>query len=236
MSVVVPAYREEENIEATLRGIAEALREADLRGEIIVVVDIVPGDTTGSRVREISEAYPEIQVIERLGKRGVGDAVATGIKGSSGKTIIIAMGDQSERPSDVVRLARTAENCDIVFTHRFAHGKPAGYPVIKYIANRCCNYAAKLVFGIPYSDTTNAFKAYKKEILNQLDLSSKGFEIFFEMPVKAMRLARKTNEIGVTHDVREKKAPKFSVIRDGYKYVALFLSLFEKQDRKGKAF
>ncbi len=146
------------------------------------------------------------------------------------------MGDQSESPSDIVRLARQAENCDIVFTRRFRHGRPPSYPVLKYIANRCTNIAVMLLFKIPYSDTTNAFKAYRKELLNQLELSSKGFEIFLEVPMKAMMLApRKTTEIEVSHTVRRKEAPKLSVLRDGYRYARLLFSLL-KEGRRTRSY
>jgi glycosyltransferase involved in cell wall biosynthesis len=234
LSVVVPAYREEEYIEGTLQGIAVALRDARLRSEIIVVVDLVPEDETGSHVRKVSHVYPEIHVIERRGKRGVGDAVTTGIKQSHGQVVIIAMGDGSDHPSDIVRLAKAAEGCDIVFTERFKHGRPPGYPVLKYIANRCCNFAAMVLFRIPYSDTTNAFKAYRKELLDWLSLSSKGFEIFLEVPIKAIQLARRTKVIEVDHIVKRRKVSKLSITRDGYNYVRVLLSLIRSEQRRGR--
>jgi glycosyltransferase involved in cell wall biosynthesis len=225
VSVVVPAYREEEYIKATLKGIAEALRGASLKFEIIVVLDLVEGDETASHVRNISCRYREIRVIGRRGRRGVGDAVITGIRRSHGKIIIIAMGDRSEHPSDIVRLARAGADCDLVFTNRFKHGRPEGYPVLKYIANRCCNFAAMALFRMPYSDTTNAFKAYRKELLDQLSFSSRGFEIFLEMPIKAMTIARRIEELDVGHIVRTKQTPKLSITRDAHKYLHVLLSL-----------
>lgn len=225
VSVVVPAYKEEEYIEATLKGIAEVLRAGKIASEIIVVIDLTSEDRTPSLLREVTQQYSEIRVLERKGKRGVGDAVRSGIREATGKIVIPMMGDQSEHPSDLVRLVRRAEDCDVVFTDRFRRGRPPGYPVLKYIANRCCNFAAALFFQIPYSDTTNAFKAYRKEILDHIDLSSKGFEIFLEMPVKAMMLAPRTDEIEVIHLVRKKRAPKLSIVRDGYRYVCLLFCL-----------
>ena len=231
VSVVVPAYREGEYIKATLEGIAEAFRAAHLLSEIVVVLDSVQGDETASHVRDVSERYREIRVIERRGKRGVGDAVTTGIQQARGWIVVIAMGDQSEHPSDVVRLARTAAYCDVVFTKRFKHGRPPGYPVLKYVANRCCNYAAMALFRMPYSDTTNAFKAYKKDVLDRLIFSSKGFEIFLEMPIKAMMISRRTEEIEVDHVVKTKKAPKLSISRDAQRYICVLLSLIRSSRR-----
>ena len=60
VSVIVPAYKEEEHIEATLKGVVETLRVAHLVFEIIVVVDLFPGDQTYAHVRKMSETYAEI--------------------------------------------------------------------------------------------------------------------------------------------------------------------------------
>ncbi|HKM49740.1 MAG TPA: glycosyltransferase family 2 protein [Candidatus Bathyarchaeia archaeon] len=232
-SVIVPAYREEEFIEATLAGIVEEFRSAKLSLEVIVVVDIVAGDSTASHIRKVANAYPEIRLIERHGRRGVGDAIRTGIREAKGHVVIPVMGDQSERPSDIVRLVKKAGCCDIVFTNRFMHGRPAGYPVVKYVTNRCCNVAAMLLFHIPYSDITNAFKAYKRELLNQVDLSSNGFEIFLEMPIRVMMLnAFETSEIETGHIVRKKRAPKLSVIREGWRYARVLVLLRLRLTRK----
>lgn len=226
-SVIVPAYREEEFIEATLVGIVEEFRSARLSLEVIVVIDIVPGDSTASHIRKVAKAYSEVRLVERRGRRGVGDAIRTGIRKAKGNVVIPVMGDQSERPSDIVRLAKKAEGFDIVFTNRFKHGRPAGYPVLKYIANRCCNMTAMLLFHIPYSDLTNAFKAYKRDLLNRVDLSSNGFEIFLEMPLRAMALSPlRAVEIETDHIVRKKRAPKLSVIREGWRYARVLLALY----------
>jgi hypothetical protein len=84
------------------------------------------------------------------------------------------------------------------------------------------------MFHVPYSDTTNAFKAYRKELLDCMNLSSAGFEIFLEIPLKTMLLGDvRTDEIDVHHVIRKKKSAKLSLIRDGYKYVRLLLSLLK---------
>jgi glycosyltransferase involved in cell wall biosynthesis len=226
-SVIVPAYREEEFIEPTLVGVMEEFRSAKLSLEVIVVVDIVPGDSTASHIRNVANAYSEIRLVERPRKRGVGDAIRTGIREANADVVIPVMGDQSERPSDIIKLVKKAECFDIVFTNRFKHGRPAGYPLLKYIANRCCNMAAMLLFHIPYSDITNAFKAYKKDLLSRVDLSSNGFEIFLEMPLRVMALGRlKAAEIETGHIVRKKGAPKLSVVREGWRYGRLLVVLF----------
>lgn len=226
LSVVVPAYKEEEYVEQTLRGIKRTCDDSSISAEIIVVVDVVPSDKTAEYVRMVSAGNPEIRVHERLGKRGVGDAVRTGIGMARGEVLVVAMGDQSEDPNEIVRLAQSCVDYDIVFTNRFRHGRPPGYPFVKYVANRACNYCVKWFAGIPYSDTTNAFKAYKLETLKHVQLISDGFEIFLEIPLKVMRYEGvRSREIEASHAVRRKKAPKLSVTKDGYRYLRVLLTL-----------
>ncbi len=76
-------------------------------------------------------------------------------------------------------------------------------------------------FAVPsgstaFSDTTNSFKAYRRVLLDRIHLTSKGFEIFLEMHIKAMMLASRVDEIDVSRPVRKKKQPKLSVTKDGY--------------------
>lgn len=226
LSVIVPAYREEEYIEQTLRGILQTCVRSNLPTEIIVVVDLVAGDATSVYVRRVAARNPQIRIVERIGKRGVGDAVKTGIMMANGQIVVIVMADQSEAPEDIVRLTKACSAYQIVFTNRFQAGRPDGYPIFKYLANRACNLAVMCLFGIPFSDTTNAFKAYRTDILKHIQLTSNGFEIFLEMPVKVVKHNRaRAREIEVSHRVRRKKSPKLSVIRDGYRYVRAMLSL-----------
>ena len=223
-TVLVPAYKEAEQVKGTLSDIAEAFRLARKRIEILVVLDVIPGDQTRDKVLEAAEKYDEIRFIERSGRRGVGDAISAGIKNAKGNIVIIAMGDHSEDPRDIVNLADVARFYDIVFTNRFRNGKPQGYPWIKYLANRLCNISAKTIFRIPYSDITNAFKAYRRNTIKNIDLRSTGFEVFLELPIKALICAHRTTEVEVGHVVVKEKIAKFSAVKDGRRYVSLILS------------
>jgi ribosomal protein L16/L10AE len=84
--------------------------------------------------------------------------------------------------------------------------------------------------GIAFSDTTNAFKAYNLETLRRVQLSSNGFEIFLEIPLKVMRCGRiRAREIEASHVVRKKKDPKLSVTKDGHRYVRVLLTSLRSQ-------
>ena len=198
----------------------DALKVAKLPFEVILIVDKVAGDTTHEVAAKIASANPEVRPLIREGRQGVGTAVRAGISMTSGEIVMPVMGDASESASDVVTVARKAhEGYDIVVGNRFMmKNMIAGYPPLKYCANRLCNLLVRLLFRIPTSDITNAFKAYSREVLKDLDLKSKGYSIFVELPVKAyLNSARRLIEVPVSHRAISKRHG-LRIFRDGMAY------------------
>jgi len=236
VSVIIPAYKEEEYIGDTLVDVITKLRRTQFHFEVIVILDSVPGDRTGLIVHQLCERFSEIRLIERSGKRGVGDAVRAGIRLAKGDIFVPIMGDRSENPLDLVKLINAiSQGHDVAIGNRFEHGRPSGYPVPKYITNRCYNYLVKLLFHTPSSDMTNAFKAYRTELVKHLTLSSTGFEIFVEIPIKVLRNANlKIVNIQVQHTVRKKREAKLSLFKDGPRYMKMILLLFSSKEIRPK--
>jgi glycosyltransferase involved in cell wall biosynthesis len=229
VSVIIPAYKEEEHIAHTITETIAGLRLNQSNFEVLVVLDSVPGDRTDLIIHELCGKFAEMRLIERSGKRGVGDAIRTGIMAAKGNIFVPVMGDNSENSNDLVKLVNAvAQGYDMAIGDRFKNGKPNGYPVLKYIANRCCNFLIKLMFSVPSSDTTNAFKAYSATVLKQLDISSKGFEVFVEMPLKVFFAVPNANiaNISVQHFVRKKSEAKLSLLKEGPRYIKVISSLF----------
>lgn len=229
VSIIIPAYREEEHIANTITEIIVRLRQKQFSFEVLVVLDSLPGDRTSLIIHELCEKFAELRMIERVGKRGVGDAVRTGIRAAKGSILVPVMGDHSESSDDLVKLVRAvAQGHDMAIGDRFKHGKPYGYPFLKYTANRCCNFLIKLMFSVPSFDTTNAFKAYNAPVLKQLEISSKGFEVFAEIPLKVFLRVPEANiaSISVQHFVRKKSEAKLSLLKEGPRYIRVISSLF----------
>jgi len=229
VSIVIPAYKEEEHIANTITDIVMKLRQNRFNFEVLVILDSVPNDKTGYIIHELCGKFSELRIIERMGKRGVGDAIKTGIRAAKGSIFVPVMGDHSESSEDLVKLVRAVTHgYDMVIGDRFKHGKPINYPILKYIANRFCNFLIRLMFSIPSSDMTNAFKAYDALVLKELDISSQGFEVFVEMPLKVFLSAPNVNiaSVSVQHFVRKKSQPKLSLLKEGPRYIRVILSLF----------
>jgi len=232
LTLLVPAYREGESLASNLEHIIEGLNTARIPFEIIVIVDTVPDDDTQEVARRIASTHPEIRLLIREGRQGVGTAISTGITAASGEIVMPVMGDASESPGDVITVALKAyEGFDIVVGNRFLKKTMIlGYPPLKYCLNRLCNLFVRLLLRVPTSDITNAFKAYSKRVLKDLDLRSKGYSIFLELPIRAYLSGRgRLAEVPV-HHVAAWKMHGLRTFRDGLPYCfVLIRMLFERQ-------
>jgi len=231
-SIIIPAYKEEKTIEKTLTGILKLFRENNVEFEIITVIDLVPNDRTVEIVSTLSNSFNEIKILSRKGKLGIASALRDGIKATSKNVILIAMGDASEDPKDLLKMShKMNEGYDMVFANRFSD-KPSieKYPKKKYIVNRLCNFTIKVFFGIRSSDITNAVKAYKSEILKNLNITSSGFEVFIELPIKAFLNGYKNfAEISSSHFAGDPSQSKFNISSEGPRYLKVILKcLYQK--------
>ena len=226
-SIIIPAFKEEEKIKNTLTGIIDLFQKENIQFEILVVIDIVPNDKTFDIVKDLSNSFNEIKIITRDGKSGVASALKEGILKSSNDIIMIVMGDSSESPKDLVKMIlKMNSGYDMVFANRFTDKSNFHqYPYKKFIVNRLCNWTAKNLFHINSQDITNAVKAYKSSILKNIVITSTGFEIFLELPLKVYIGGNKNfAEIPSSHFAGDPKNSKFSIVEDGPKYIKILIT------------
>jgi dolichol-phosphate mannosyltransferase len=188
VSVVIPAHDEAEVIGPTVTAIASALEEAG-RDYEVVVVDDASSDRTGAVVAELGERNPRIRVLRSHYANGFGFAVRAGLESFTGDAVAIVMGDGSDDPRDLVRYFELLdEGYDCAFGSRFVSGGSVhDYPRFKLLVNRVVNFGVQLLFRHGYDDTTNAFKAYRREVVESVQpLVSNHFNLTVELPLKAI--------------------------------------------------
>jgi len=230
-SLIVPAYKEEDFIENSLLGLIKAFRNENFDFEIIVIIDKEPDDKTYEIVEKIATNFEEIKILARCGKRGIAKAVLDGINKASKNIIILVMGENSQDPQEIVKMAyKIKEGYDMVFGSRFlSNQKLEKYPLTKYIANRLCNYVIGLLFGIKSNDITNGIKAYKSQILKNMQITSTGFEIFVELPINAYIHGYKNFvEIPIKYYGRDLSFSKFDLKKEAPRYIKVVLKYFLK--------
>ena len=189
LSIVIPAYNEEESITETIDQIEEAFSQVSIDHEILVVNDN-SRDNTEQVLEELSIKYPAVKYVTNLGPNGFGYAVRYGLERYSGDCVAVMMADLSDSPYDLIRYYTTMleGNYDCVFGSRFMKGgKVVDYPFVKKVINRIANLIIRVVMRIKYNDTTNAFKLYKREVIEGVKpILSPHFNLTIELPLKAI--------------------------------------------------
>lgn len=188
LSVVIPAHNEESNIGKVLTELAEVIEQSSIPYELILVNDNST-DGTAQVVESLAATNPCVRVINREPPSGFGRAIRSGLNFVSGDVVVICMGDQSDDPRDVLAYyQKILEGYDCVFGSRFIKGAEVrDYPRVKLICNRIVNRIIQLLFWTRHNDLTNAFKAYRTNVIRECEpYKACHFNITIEMSLSAL--------------------------------------------------
>ena len=241
LSIIVPAYNEEDCIESTTQLISERLERDKIDYEILVVNDNSK-DNTEAVLRKINQENPRIRYINNYYPNGFGFAVRCGLENFSGDAVAVVMADNSDSPDNMVDYYyKLQEGYDCVFGSRFIKGgKVIDYPRHKLIVNRLANLFIQVLFGLKFNDTTNAFKIYRKEVIEGISpLLSHHFNLTVEMPLKAIVRGYSYTTIPITWRNRTTGISKLKLKEMGSRYLFIVLSIWlekhlSREDYKGK--
>ena len=228
LSVVIPARNEEGSVGETVRAVLEELRTAAIASEIIIVDD---GSTDGTAacVSELAAAFPAVRLVTNSGRHGFGMAVRAGIAHSTGDAVAVMMADGSDSPCDLVAYYRKlAEGYDCVFGSRFVRGsRLIDYPAHKLLLNRFANWFIKVLFGLHFNDTTNAFKCYRRHVIEGIQpLISPHFNLTVEMPLKAIVRGYSFAVVPICWTNRKAGISKLKIREMGSRYLFIILYLW----------
>ncbi|WP_025765195.1 glycosyltransferase family 2 protein [Dyadobacter tibetensis] len=189
LSVVLPAYNEEESISHTLLSLHGTLNKYNIPHEIVVTNDNSK-DGTLKVLEELSKQIPTLVYYTNPGPNGFGYAVRYGLERFTGDCVAVFMADMSDDPEDLVKFYNKMleGDYDCVFGSRWEKGgKVIDYPTVKKVINRVANFIVSVLMGIRYNDTTNAFKLYKRETMEGIKpFLSPHFNLTVELPLKAI--------------------------------------------------
>ncbi|HUJ11309.1 MAG TPA: glycosyltransferase family 2 protein [Verrucomicrobiae bacterium] len=226
LSVVIPAQDEEACIAATVEHLHVELRLHNVPHEI-VAVDDGSQDKTWQILEGLQNTVPVLVPVRNDGQHGYGRAVICGLDRASGDAVVIMMADESDDCRDVVRYWNVLnEGYDCVFGSRFMKGGGViDYPRPKLIVNRLANLFIKLLFRINLNDTTNAFKAYRQEVIAGCrPFLAPHFNLTIEIPLKAIVRGFTWKVIPITWRNRRTGEPKLKIKEMGSRY--LFICLY----------
>ena len=236
LSVVIPAHNEEASVEPTLVELAERLHAEEIPFEI-VVVDDHSTDRTIEVIRRVAETWPQIRCIPNPRRNGFGNAIHTGLDNFAGDAVCIVMADASDDPGDVVAYWRIIQRgYDCAFGSRFVRGaRVVDYPWLKWALNRAANMFIAALMGIRYNDVTNAFKCFRREVIDGVrPILSPHFNITVELPLKAIVRGYSWTVIPTNWYNRKGGVSKFKIKEMGSRYLFIVLyALIEKWLSRG---
>lgn len=211
--VIIPTYNEKENISS----IIEAIGKLKVSFDILIVDDNSP-DKTGEIVKELQKTNPKLKLICREGKLGLGTAYLKGFKWAleNKYDIICEMdADFSHNPVDLVRLHEACiSGADLAIGSRYVSGvNVVNWPLGRVLMSYMASIYVRIVTGLKVKDTTAGFKAYKRIVLETIDLDnvkSKGYAFQIEMKFTAWKFKFDIVEIPIVFTDRRLGTSKMS--------------------------
>jgi dolichol-phosphate mannosyltransferase len=228
LSVVIPAHNEEAVVGETVEGIVTALAAAEIEHEVIVVDDSST-DGTAAVVEGIAARHPQVRCLPSPFRNGFGFAVRAGLDVFEGDAVAIVMADGSDSPDDLVAYQRLLEEgYECAFGSRFVRGsRVIDYPRYKLALNRIVNLGIRVLFRHRYNDTTNAFKAYRREVIENLrPFLSNHFNLTVELPLKAVVRGYSYGIVPISWTNRKAGVSKLRLNEMGSRYLFIVLYVF----------
>lgn len=197
--VVIPTYNEKEGIEAIIR----AVLDQKLGVDILIVDDSSP-DGTSDIVRSLQTSAPNLHLLQRSGKLGLGTAYVAGFKFAidNGYDAVFEMdADFSHDPLVLPQFLEKIRDHDFVLGSRYINGiSVVNWPLSRLMLSYFASYYTRIITGMPIKDPTGGFKCFRTSVLKQIDLDkvkSNGYSFQIEMNFKAWKKKFKYIEIPI---------------------------------------
>ncbi|MCW2967158.1 MAG: Dolichyl-phosphate beta-D-mannosyltransferase [Solirubrobacteraceae bacterium] len=216
--IVLPTFDEAENLAAIVAAILPVLREAAGRdGFRVLVVDDDSPDGTGAIADELAAAEPELEVLHRSVREGLGPAYLAGFARAlaGGATHVVEMdADFSHEPQDLPRLLAAARDADLVLGSRYVEGGVvADWGITRRLISRWGSAYARRVLGLEVQDLTGGFKCFRREVLEAIDLAtvrSHGYAFQVELTYRTVRAGFRVLEVPIVFRDRRLGRSKMS--------------------------
>jgi len=226
--IIIPTYNEKDNITCLLEKVYSL--ETDLS---VLIVDDNSPDGTAQAVVKLQGKYPNLYLITRKCKMGLGSAYIKGFRYAleNRYDIIIQMdADLSHLPEYIPHMLNLLKGHDLVIGSRYIKaGGVSGWPLHRIVLSRCANIISKKALRIPINDLTSGFKCIKRHVLEKVDfnvISAKGYAFQVEMVYTIFKRKFNIIEYPIVFQGRKKERSKMSsgIIAEAF-FKVIFLAL-----------
>lgn len=212
--VIIPTYRERENVEAVIR----AISGLSVKFDILIIDDNSP-DGTAEIVKSLQPSFPNLHLLQRPGKLGLGTAYITGFKWALSKnySYIYEMdADFSHDPRDLVKLYKACheDGADVAIGSRYISGvNVVNWPLSRVLMSYFASIYVRIITGMKIMDTTAGFVCYRKEVLEKLKpdhIKSIGYGFQIEMKFTAWKMGFNIVEVPIIFTDRKMGSSKMT--------------------------
>jgi dolichol-phosphate mannosyltransferase len=197
--IIIPTYNEKDNIQKLVRDI----HQQDPTVHILVVDDHSP-DSTGDIIKGMTGKIPNLFLLEREGKQGLGTAYVAGFKFAlqNGYRYIFEMdADYSHDPKEIPNFLEAIKDADVVIGSRYCKGvNVVNWPLSRLVLSLFANKYTRIITGLPLHDSTGGYKCFRREVLQAINLDeirSGGYSFQIEMNFKAWKKGFRLKEIPI---------------------------------------
>ena len=231
LSVIIPVHNEEKNLGRTVNDLTILLQKEQVPYEIILVNDN-SSDTTPEIIKGLVDNNSNIKTINRKPPGGFGRAIRSGLELVSGEAVVICMADSSDDPLDVIKYYnKLEEGYDCVFGSRFIKGSSVeNYPVAKLLVNRIVNKIIQWLFWCKFNDLTNAFKAYRTEVIRSCGpYRACHFNMTLELSLSALARKHSICQVPINWYGRTWGSSNLSLRKMGRRYLATLIYIYAEK-------
>lgn len=214
LSIIIPVYNEERNIQKVIREVKNA--PVKMQKEIIIV-----DDGSEDRTRKIlSRHYRHdrtIKIILASKNQGKGAAIRRGLKVANGEIVLIQDADLEYSVADYPKILAPfiKNNAQVVYGSRFL-GKISGMRWLNFLANKILTITANLLYGVKITDEATAYKAFRRQVIQNIKLQCQRFEFCPEVTAKLAKKGYKIVEVPIVYYGRDAAGGKKIKLRDAF--------------------
>lgn len=178
VSVLIPAFDEGENISALISEVKKVLDKNNISFEIMVV-DAGSNDDTVERAKEAgAKVFVQSQP-------GYGGALKEGFDKTEGKYVITMDADLSHDPMFIDEMIRIYKDADVIIASRYIPGGSADMSAFRRLLSIILNRMFCFILSLPYRDISSGFRCYNRKVLEQVNITSRDFDVLEEILIKA---------------------------------------------------
>lgn len=220
LSIVIPAYKEAENLSIILPQLRKALE--DFEYEINIIDTMNPMDNT----KEVCQKYG-VNYIVRQGGNTYGDAIRTGFKSAKYERLLVMDADGSHRPVDILKMIENGEEYDLTIGSRYVNEGKTDNPWILIFMSQIVNVCFRLALGLNVKDISDSFRIYRTADVKSLQLDCNNFDIVEEIIIKLSVFHKdyKIREVPIVFNKRMYGESKRDLLKFAFSYVSTIAKL-----------